>query len=787
VGTVTLAANQPGSANYLAAPQVTNSFTVLQATQSIAAFTGITNIPFTTNPVTITLPAANSGLPVTLTASGAATNKGSNNILTLLGAGTVTLTANQPGNSNYLAASPVSTNFLVTKGSQTIGAFAGIANQTYGNAPFAVTPPVASSGLPVTLSLLSGPATLSNNTVTITGAGSVTLAADQPGNANYSAATEVTTSFSVGQAAQSITPFTTIPNQSGTSPVTITLPTASSGLPVSVSVLSGNATIVGNVVTPTSSPATITLAANQAGNSNYLAASQVITKFSVGKTDQSIAPFGSIANQTYGAAPFSVTAPTASSGLPVTLSVLSGPATISGNTVTLTGVGTVVLSADQEGNNIYGPALQVTTSFSVAQASQSISAFQTIGSQSYGGSVTIIPPTASSGLPVTVSVLSGPATISGNRVTMTGIGMVVLAANQAGNADYSAATQVTTNFTVGQASQGISSFSIGSQTYGAAPFSVTPPTGGNSGNPVVLSILSGPATISGNVITITGAGNVTVAANQAGNTDYAAASQVTSSFSVAPASQTIEPFAPIPPQKFSKKSHTLVVTPPTGGASGEPVVLSISSGPATIIGNTVTFTAKGVVTLAANQLGNGNYAAAPQVTTSFLVGLKAQSIIFSGVQSNISYTTKPLKIAAKASSGLPVKLSILSGPAKIIENKVVLTGVGSVTVAANQQGNGQYEEADEVTASFTATQASQTIKPFPVIHPPANGAPFTIHPPAGGSSGNPVILSILSGPATISGNKVTPTGAGAVVVAANQAGNADYSAALQVTTSFTVE
>jgi len=55
------------------------------------------------------------------------------------------------------------------------------------------------------------------------------------------------------------------------------------------------------------------------------------------------------------AAPFTVSAPTASSGLPVTLSVLSGPATISGTpggtyTVTLTGAeGTVVIAADQAG------------------------------------------------------------------------------------------------------------------------------------------------------------------------------------------------------------------------------------------------------------------------------------------------------------------------------------------------------------------------------------------------------------------------------------------------------
>jgi hypothetical protein len=59
----------------------------------------------------------------------------------------------------------------------------------------------------------------------------------------------------------------------------------------------------------------------------------------------------------------------------------------------------------------------------------------------------IKPPTASSKLPVIVTVQSGPATISGNKITLTGTGSVVLLATQAGNDQYSAAQQ-TAFFTV---------------------------------------------------------------------------------------------------------------------------------------------------------------------------------------------------------------------------------------------------------------------------------------------------------------------------------------------------
>jgi hypothetical protein len=89
----------------------------------------------------------------------------------------------------------------ISKSSQTIGDFSAISEKVFGAAPFAVTAPTSSSSLPVTLSVKSGPATISaNNTVTLTGAGTVVLAANQSGNETYNAATEVTTSFTVSNA-----------------------------------------------------------------------------------------------------------------------------------------------------------------------------------------------------------------------------------------------------------------------------------------------------------------------------------------------------------------------------------------------------------------------------------------------------------------------------------------------------------------------------------------------------------------------------------------------------------
>ena len=58
--------------------------------------------------------------------------------------------------------------------------------------------------------------------------------------------------------------------------------------------------------------------------------------------------FGPLAGQTYGVVPITLSA-TDTSDLPVSFSVVSGPATLSGNVLTITGAGTVEVEASQAG------------------------------------------------------------------------------------------------------------------------------------------------------------------------------------------------------------------------------------------------------------------------------------------------------------------------------------------------------------------------------------------------------------------------------------------------------
>ena len=98
--------------------------------------------------------------------------------------------------------------------------------------------------------------------------------------------------------------------------------------------------------------------------------------------------FGTLANhQTYGVAPIALTAP-ASSGLPVSFMIVSGPATLSGNVLTITGAGGVVVEADQAGNATYNAAPSVDESFTVSSALLTITANN--ATKAYGDSLPLL-------------------------------------------------------------------------------------------------------------------------------------------------------------------------------------------------------------------------------------------------------------------------------------------------------------------------------------------------------------------------------------------------------------
>jgi len=256
--------------------------------------------------------------------------------------------------------------------------------------------------------------------------------------------------------------------------------------------------------------------------------------YQTAKQDQTIT-FPAIADHTFGDAPIKLVA-AASSGLQVSFSVISGSASISNNVLTLTGAGAVTVEVNQSGNDLFNAATPVDESFNVGLAGQSID-FAPLSDKIAGDAPFTLTATTSSGLPVYFNILSGPATIdANNNVTLLGGGTISIIAWQPGNSNYNAAATVQQNFNVSEIPQTITFGALSQQKVGDASFSLNATA--SSGLLVNFSV-SGPAVLSGNIITLTGSGNVTVTASQPGNNIYAAAANVTQSFFVVPPANTL--------------------------------------------------------------------------------------------------------------------------------------------------------------------------------------------------------------------------------------------------------
>ena len=225
---------------------------------------------------------ASSGLPVGFVSStpALATIVGGNQ-LHIVGAGKVTVTATQPGDANWTAASSVAKAIVISKESQTI-TFAALAGHTVGDADFSPGA-TASSGLAASYaSSSSSVATIVAGQVHLVGKGTTVITASQAGNLNWAAAVPVTQTLVVAGKPQSIT-FPAIPDKGYGTADFVPGATASSAL--AVTYLSSNplvATISSGKIHITGVGSTV-ITARQAGSSIWAAADDVTLTWNVVK------------------------------------------------------------------------------------------------------------------------------------------------------------------------------------------------------------------------------------------------------------------------------------------------------------------------------------------------------------------------------------------------------------------------------------------------------------------------------------------------------------------------
>ena len=545
----------------------------------------------------------------------------------------------------------------------------------------------ASSGLAVTFSSATPTVcSLEGTNVTLAGAGTCTIEAGQAGDKSYAPAPEVQQSFSVGRGSQRLE-FTSAAPTAATvgGPVYTVAAAATSGLIAAFS--SGTpavCSVEGERVTPTAT-GTCTVDANQAGNSNYLAAPEARQSFVVGKGAQLIR-FASTppTAATFGGLAYAVSA-TATSGLAVSLtSDTPSVCTLSSGQVSFGGVGTCTIQAGQDGSANYDAAAVVTQSFAVSPAPQTITFTSTPPPAPTVGSVVgyTVAARASSGL--AVSLVSGTpfvCTLVGSQVTLVAAGTCTIEASQEGSADYAAAPAAWQSFAVSRRSQTIrfTSDPPATEAVGGAQYVVAASASSGlavtlaSGTPSVCS-LQGPA------VSFLAAGTCTLDAIQPGDSEFSPASRAQLSFVVGRGSQQITFTSPAPTGAIAGGAEYVVTATSSAG-----LVVTLSSGTPSVcslIGTDVLFREGGTCVIDANQAGDANFAPAPTTTLEF--GVDANLLLTAGPGSGFGSGAGRAS-AEQGGSATPIAaLSLLRGPA-------VDRRSGAVTIDASVSVPGHLE------------------------------------------------------------------------------------------------
>lgn len=619
-----------------------------------------------------------------------------------------------------LANGPVKQNQTIT--------FGALAGKTYGDADFTISA-TASSGLAVSFAA-SGNCTVGGSLVHITGAGSCTITASQPGDLDYNAAADVPQSFTIAKADQTIS-FPAIPDKTYGDPDFNAGASASSGLVVSYSSL-GDCTVDagGNVHITAAGACSVT--ASQDGDSNYNAAAPVSRTFSIAKADQ-LVNFGAITDLTFGDADFGIDA-TSSSGLTVSLDIDSGPCTLTSptapSTVHIYGAGTCSITASQGGDGNYNAAPPVTRSFTIAKANQTID-FGALADKTYGDPDFDVSATASSGLDVSFAA-EGNCTIAGATVHITGAGDCSVKAKQPGDDNYNPAPDVTQSFTINKAAQTIDFAPLADKTYGDADFGVSATS---SSGLAVSFAAAGDCVFVGSNVNITGAGSCTITASQGGDSNYLAADDVARTFTINKASQTID-FAPLADKTYGDADFDISATSSSGLA-----VSFATSGDCILLAGKVDITGAGSCTVTASQGGNGNYLAAPDVNRTFTIHKAGQTITLAPI-GNVTLGDPDFEIDATSTSGLTVSLSA-SGPCTLSSatapSAVHGTGGGPCTITATQAGDANYNAAPPVSRTFSIfwpfTGFFQPVDNLPTLNTVNAGSAIPVKFSLGGDRG----------------------------------------------------
>jgi len=399
-GTTTITATQAATAEF-ATHTITTTLTVSLATPTLSSSTftvrssatygadgdisfGITTAP-TSNNTDVSITYASNDTNV-------ATINASTGVITPVGFGSVTFTANQVAvATKYEAASVTSNSLSVARGTTTLTRVSmnSSITKTFGvdSETFDISTNSLSVGAITYTSSEPSFATVNINTgtVTLVAAGTTILTAQQAQTAQYNAPADISSSLVVNRGTTSLTRVSfgpTISKTYGESAFSVSVSSASNGTKTYTSSDLSCATIDSNGLVTLVASGSTTLTISQAQSSQYEGPSDISAVLTVDRATTVLTrtTFPTTIAKTYGDTAFTLVVTSTNTDIPVEYtSGTPGVATVNSSTgqVTLVSSGTTTITASQPQTSRYYSPTSITTVLTVSRANVSLTGFPT--------------------------------------------------------------------------------------------------------------------------------------------------------------------------------------------------------------------------------------------------------------------------------------------------------------------------------------------------------------------------------------------------------------------------
>ncbi len=470
---------------------------------------------------------------------------------------------------------------------------------------------------------------------------------------------------------------------------------------------------------------------------------------------------------------------------------VSGPCSISGDTLTTTAAGDCVIHARKLTDGSYDTS-GWSSDFTVSITPKPITLSVTVSPTSHAYDTTRTVALASTSASNLTGIINGDtvttddskltATVSAadvgtNKAVTVAIATGYLTGTNAGNYSVSSVTG-TPVLTINQASQGALSWVSALSTVYGQNLSLSA-TGGSGTGALSYATTSGPCTVASSIVTPTSVGTCVVVVTRAADTNYTVQT-LTGNVAIGQATQS----------NVTSTSATTVVYGSTltltasGGDGGGAYEFSRISGDCDVTGNVLTPLAVGDCEFHVRKLSSTNYltsAWSSNVTVSvtpkpLTVTVAPVTRQYDGSRSIALATTTAADLnGVEPNDVLTVDHSQLSATvatAAVGSNKAVTVTVGSSYLSGADMANYQLPTVAG-SPIVDITRANQAAVSFTSATSTTYGIDLTLSV-SGGTGTGAISYAVDSGPCSVSGTTLTPTASGTCAVTATKAQDSSY-------------